>query len=272
MDIDRGTGEVKVRRFVAVDDCGNIINPMIVDGQIHGGLTMGLAPALLEEISYDENGNIQGGSFMDYLVPTAMETPKWETGQDGDAVAAPSARRQGRRRVGHGRRAAGDRERGGGRALAPGRDAHRHSDHAGEGLAHPEGEGGGGVAPLARGVLPRSASWASVAGGLGALLLPKCALCAAAYGSALGALGLSPALHSRVVEPLLAVAVAASLVTVSTLAVRRRDFVTPLVSAGGASLVLVGRYTLENPLVTALGALLLVVAALHNAARCRLKS
>ncbi len=51
VDIDKGTGEVKVRRFVAVDDCGNIINPMIVDGQIHGGLTMGLAPALYEEIT-----------------------------------------------------------------------------------------------------------------------------------------------------------------------------------------------------------------------------
>ncbi len=79
VDIDRGTGEVKVRRFVAVDDCGNIINPMIVDGQIHGGLAMGLAPALFEEITYDENGNISGGSFMDYLLPTAMETPNWET-------------------------------------------------------------------------------------------------------------------------------------------------------------------------------------------------
>jgi aerobic carbon-monoxide dehydrogenase large subunit len=79
VDVDRGTGAVKIRRFLAVDDCGNIINPMIVDGQIHGGLTMGMAPALLEEISYDENGNISGGSFMDYLVPTAMETPAWET-------------------------------------------------------------------------------------------------------------------------------------------------------------------------------------------------
>jgi aerobic carbon-monoxide dehydrogenase large subunit len=79
VDIDRGTGAVKIRRFLAVDDCGNIINPMIVDGQIHGGLSMGMAPALLEEISYDENGNISGGSFMDYLVPTAMETPSWET-------------------------------------------------------------------------------------------------------------------------------------------------------------------------------------------------
>ena len=80
VDIDTGTGEVKVRRFVAIDDCGNIINPMIVEGQIHGGLTMGLAPALFEEIAYDENGNIQGGSFIDYLLPTAVETPKWETG------------------------------------------------------------------------------------------------------------------------------------------------------------------------------------------------
>ncbi len=86
VDIDRGTGMVKVRRFVAVDDCGNIINPMIVDGQIHGGLTMGLAPALLEEISYDDQGNISGGSFMDYLVPTAMETPSWET----DKTITPS--------------------------------------------------------------------------------------------------------------------------------------------------------------------------------------
>ena len=79
VDIDKDTGQVKIRRFVAVDDCGTIINPMIVEGQIHGGLTMGLAPALLEEIHYDENGNILGGSFMDYLLPTAVETPKWET-------------------------------------------------------------------------------------------------------------------------------------------------------------------------------------------------
>jgi aerobic carbon-monoxide dehydrogenase large subunit len=86
VDIDRGTGMVKIRRFVAVDDCGNIINPMIVDGQIHGGLTMGMAPALMEEISYDEEGNNQAGSFMDYLVPTAMETPKWET----DKTVTPS--------------------------------------------------------------------------------------------------------------------------------------------------------------------------------------
>ena len=81
VDIDKGTGQVNVRRFVAVDDCGNIINPMIVDGQIHGGLTMGLAPALYEEITYDEHGNNLAGTFMDYLLPTAVETPAWEIGK-----------------------------------------------------------------------------------------------------------------------------------------------------------------------------------------------
>jgi carbon-monoxide dehydrogenase large subunit len=86
VDIDKGTGEVKVRRFVAVDDCGNIINPMIVEGQIHGGLTEGLAIAFMQQIDYDANGNVQGGSFMDYLLPTAVETPHWET----DKTCSPS--------------------------------------------------------------------------------------------------------------------------------------------------------------------------------------
>jgi carbon-monoxide dehydrogenase large subunit len=81
VDIDKGTGEVHIRRFVAVDDCGNIINPLVVEGQIHGGLTMGLAPAMFEEIVYDENGQNLSGTFMDYLLPTAVETPKWELGK-----------------------------------------------------------------------------------------------------------------------------------------------------------------------------------------------
>jgi carbon-monoxide dehydrogenase large subunit len=81
VDLDKGTGEVKVRRFVAVDDCGNLINPLIVEGQIHGGLTMGLAPALYEEIVYDENGQNLTGTLADYLVPTAVESPRWELGK-----------------------------------------------------------------------------------------------------------------------------------------------------------------------------------------------
>ncbi len=86
VEIDRGTGQVHIRRFMAVDDCGTIINPMVVEGQIHGGLTQGLAPALYEELSFDENGNILAGNFQDYLIPTAMETPHWET----DRTVTPS--------------------------------------------------------------------------------------------------------------------------------------------------------------------------------------
>ena len=80
VDIDNETFEIKVRRFVAIDDCGNIINPMIVQGQVHGGLTQGIAPAMYEEMIYDEEGNILNGTLMDYLVPTAVESPNWETG------------------------------------------------------------------------------------------------------------------------------------------------------------------------------------------------
>jgi carbon-monoxide dehydrogenase large subunit len=86
VDIDRATGQPKVRRFVAVDDCGNVINPLIVEGQIQGALTMGFGTAFMEEIKYDEDGNVYGGNFMDYLIPTAVETPKWEL----DRTVTPS--------------------------------------------------------------------------------------------------------------------------------------------------------------------------------------
>jgi carbon-monoxide dehydrogenase large subunit len=78
--VDPGTGEVKVLRFIAVDDCGVRINPMIVEGQIHGGLADGVGMALMQVIAYDENGNCLGGSFMDYLLPTSVECPSWELG------------------------------------------------------------------------------------------------------------------------------------------------------------------------------------------------
>ncbi len=80
-DVDPGTGQVKVRRFVAVDDCGVRINPMIVEGQVHGGLADGIGMALMQVIAFDEDGNCLGGSFMDYLLPTSVECPSWELGE-----------------------------------------------------------------------------------------------------------------------------------------------------------------------------------------------
>jgi carbon-monoxide dehydrogenase large subunit len=79
VDVDKETGEVKVRRFLAVDDCGTIINPMIVEGQVHGGLTEGFAIAFMQEIQYDKDGNNLNTNFTDYLVPTSLESPHWET-------------------------------------------------------------------------------------------------------------------------------------------------------------------------------------------------
>src|SRR6202165_3276106 len=81
VDIDKGTGQVKVRRMVAVDDCGVRINPMIVEGQIHGGLTEGFGIAFMELITFDSEGNCIGSNFMDYLLPTAWETPRFELGE-----------------------------------------------------------------------------------------------------------------------------------------------------------------------------------------------
>jgi len=79
VDVDKDTGSVKVRRFLAVDDCGVVINPMIVEGQIHGGLTEGFAIAFMQEITYDSGGNNLNTDFTEYLIPTALETPHWET-------------------------------------------------------------------------------------------------------------------------------------------------------------------------------------------------
>ena len=81
VDVDPRTGVVTIRRFIAVDDCGPRINPMIVEGQIHGGLADGVGMALMEVIAFDEDGNNLGGSFMDYLLPTSMECPSWELGE-----------------------------------------------------------------------------------------------------------------------------------------------------------------------------------------------
>ncbi len=79
VEVDAETGKVTIKRFVAVDDVGNVINPMIVEGQIHGGLAQGIGQALLEGVIYDENGQLTTGTFMDYAMPRADDLPMFET-------------------------------------------------------------------------------------------------------------------------------------------------------------------------------------------------
>jgi carbon-monoxide dehydrogenase large subunit len=78
VEVDTETGAVELMRYIAVDDVGTVINPMIVDGQIHGGLAQGVAQALYEEAVYDDDGNLLTGNMVSYLVPSAAEFPRWE--------------------------------------------------------------------------------------------------------------------------------------------------------------------------------------------------
>ncbi|MDJ0640814.1 MAG: aerobic carbon-monoxide dehydrogenase large subunit [Paracoccaceae bacterium] len=86
MEIDVDTGEHEIRQFYALDDCGTRINPMIIEGQVHGGLTEALAIAMGQEIAYDEMGNVKTGTLMDFFLPTAWETPNYTT----DHTVTPS--------------------------------------------------------------------------------------------------------------------------------------------------------------------------------------
>jgi len=79
VEIDTETGGVKMRKYVAVDDIGNIVNPLIVEGQVHGGLVQGIAQALWEEAVHDDAGTLVSASFVDYLVPTAADTISFDT-------------------------------------------------------------------------------------------------------------------------------------------------------------------------------------------------
>jgi carbon-monoxide dehydrogenase large subunit len=78
-DVDPETGKVELVRYVAVDDCGKAINPMMIEGQVHGGIVHGVGQALYEQIVYDENGQLVTGTFVDYALPTAAEIPMFET-------------------------------------------------------------------------------------------------------------------------------------------------------------------------------------------------
>jgi carbon-monoxide dehydrogenase large subunit len=78
LEIDGETGKITIERYTAVDDCGNVVNPMIVDGQVQGGIAQSVAQALYEETVYDDDGQILTGSLVDYMIPSAAEMPRFE--------------------------------------------------------------------------------------------------------------------------------------------------------------------------------------------------
>jgi carbon-monoxide dehydrogenase large subunit len=86
VDVDVETGKVRLVRYVAVDDCGPAINPLLIDGQVHGGIVHGVAQALYEQVVYDDEGQLVTGTFVDYALPTAAEMPSFET----DRTETPS--------------------------------------------------------------------------------------------------------------------------------------------------------------------------------------
>ena len=76
--VDEETGHVEVERYAVAHDCGTVINPMLVDGQIHGGVAHGIGNALYEEVIYDETGQVLNASYMDYYLPGAMDVPRMD--------------------------------------------------------------------------------------------------------------------------------------------------------------------------------------------------
>ena len=135
--------------MTSVDDIGRIINHMIVEGQIHGGIAQGIGQALYEQVCYDaQGGQLQSGSLMDYGVPRADQMPPMHCAlRRRRAVQDQPARGQGLRRAGHHRRRARGGERGARRARRARREAHRDAMYTGESLAG-AGDAGIGTGPL----------------------------------------------------------------------------------------------------------------------------
>ena len=150
VEIDEETGEVDLVRYVAVDDVGKKINPMIVDGQLHGGIAQGVGQALWEGAIYSDDGQLLTGSMLDYALPRASWLPELRARRDGDPVAGQPARRQGRRRGRRDRQHRGRRERRHRRARAARHPPPRHAVHRPDRVAgDPVREGRPGMIPAA---------------------------------------------------------------------------------------------------------------------------
>ena len=94
VEVDPETAMVQIQRYVVVHDCGAVINPMIVEGQIHGGVALGIGNAFYEKLAYDENGQLTTASFMDYLLPTALDVPADRDRAYRDTVATQPVRHE----------------------------------------------------------------------------------------------------------------------------------------------------------------------------------
>ncbi len=135
VEVDIETGQVTMLRHVAVDDCGRILNPLLVAGQQHGGIAQGAAQALYEWMQYDDDGNPVTSNLADYAIPSAAELCTLRGLQHRDRQPPQPARRQGDRRVGHDRLHTRYPERRRRRREPPGGAAHRHAVHGRERLA-----------------------------------------------------------------------------------------------------------------------------------------
>ena len=132
VEIDPETGATRIDRWTAVDDFGTLINPMIVEGQVHGGIAQGVGQALLEGAVYDKEGQLVTASYMDYTMPRAGDLPSFKVGHDQHALPVQPAGHQGLRRGRRHCRAGRRHQRHHRRARARG---HRHAGDAAGGVA-----------------------------------------------------------------------------------------------------------------------------------------
>ena len=147
VEVDPMTGGVAILNYTVAHDSGNIINPMIVDGQVQGGVAHGIGNAMFECMKYDEDANPLTTTFQDYLLPASCDVPGVQHRARRDAEPAQSPRRQGRGRRRHHSRAGRDHRRDRGCAVAVRRALRRHAADAGwhrRGATRPRGRGRGG--------------------------------------------------------------------------------------------------------------------------------
>ncbi len=134
VEVDVESGKAVVDRIVTVDDAGPVLNPLLAEGQRHGGIAQGISQALLEEVVYDEDGNPLTATFADYGVPVGGRAAQLHAARHGHPDPPQPARGEGHRRGRHHRRHPRGAERGDRRRVAPGRAPHRHAAHTRPGV------------------------------------------------------------------------------------------------------------------------------------------